>query len=92
MYQPSAGECQASQSQAAASLETNQCQLRQQVCHASQMQYIVLFVLFICVLLFVVSLYYDTASRHSYCVNCRRGLGLGLDFDYNDRAGDGLFS
>ena len=76
------GECQATV------LEADQCQLRQKLCYTNQMQYIVLFALFVCVLLFVVSLYYDTASRQSYCVNCRHG-----DYDYSDRAGgDWLFS
>jgi len=86
-YQSPAGDCQA----ACTTLEASQCQLRQQVCTAAQMQYIVLFALFVCVLLFVVSLYYDTAQRHSYCVNCRHH---GLDFDFTaDRIDrDGLFS
>jgi len=82
IYQPSCGDGQM------VALETDQCHLRQKLCYTNQMQYIVLFALFVCVLLFVVSLYYDTASRHSYCMNCRHSL----DMDFTDRPGDGLFN
>ena len=66
LCQPGGGEGQLT------TLEADQCQLRQKLCYTNQMQYVVLFVLFLCVLLFVISLYYDTASKQSYCPNCRR--------------------
>jgi len=81
IFQPSFGEGQAT------SLEADQCQLRQKLCHTNQLQYIVLFTLFVCILLFVISLYYDSASRQTYCVNCRHSMAD----DYSDRSGDGFF-
>jgi len=69
----------------AVALEADQCQLRQRLCQTNQIQYIVLFALFVCVILFVVSLYYDTASRHNSCLLCSR---RGSDYDYSDRTSD----
>jgi len=80
VYQPAACEGQA------VTLEADQCHLRQKLCYTNQMQYIVLFAVFVCVLLFVVSLYYETAAKQPYCVNCR-----GIDYDYSDRFRDDPF-
>ena len=72
---------------ATATVESDQCQLRQKLCYTNQLLYVVMFTLFVCVLLYVVSLHYDAANaRHTHCDRCPPQRHRSTDTDY-DRTG-----